>query len=75
MFSRALDINLPAGQTAFLWGPRKTGKSTYLKEKFPKSLRYDLLETDLQFRLSKEPHRLREEILAAGAAAAPPRAG
>ncbi len=70
MFSRALDINLPAGQTAFLWGPRKTGKSTYLKEKFPKSLRYDLLETDLQFRLSKEPHRLREEILAAGAAAA-----
>ena len=28
---------LPKGQTAFLWGARKTGKSTYLKINFPES--------------------------------------
>jgi predicted AAA+ superfamily ATPase len=28
---RILNIDLPSGQSAFLWGPRKTGKSTYLR--------------------------------------------
>jgi hypothetical protein len=28
---RVLQIVLPAHQSAFLWGPRKTGKSTYLR--------------------------------------------
>ena len=28
---RALQITLPAHQSAFLWGPRKAGKSTYLR--------------------------------------------
>jgi uncharacterized protein len=28
---RTLQITLPAHQSAFLWGPRKTGKSTYLR--------------------------------------------
>src|SRR5262249_1011359 len=44
---RALQITLPARQSAFLWGPRKTGKSTYLRSKFPDSLTFDLLQTDL----------------------------
>ncbi|GAH83940.1 unnamed protein product, partial [marine sediment metagenome] len=26
---RILDIKLPQKQSAFLWGPRKTGKTTY----------------------------------------------
>lgn len=59
---RTLDIDLPKGQSAFLWGPRKTGKTTYLLQKFPKSTRYDLLETDTLLRLSKEPHLLRQEV-------------
>lgn len=59
---RTLKIALPKGQSAFLWGPRKTGKTTYLLQKFPGSKRYDLLETDTFLRLSKEPHLLREEI-------------
>ncbi len=63
-YKRYLDLQLPAGQSAFLWGPRKTGKSTYLKSHFPDSVRYDLLETDLYLRLTKQPHLLREEILA-----------
>lgn len=65
-FDRALDLKLPPRQSAFLWGPRKTGKSTYLMKRFPRSRRYDLLETDLFLQLSKEPHRLREEILLMG---------
>ena len=61
---RILDINLPPRQSAFLWGPRKTGKSTYLKEKFPHSLMYDFLQTDLFLEFSKRPFLLREQLLA-----------
>lgn len=59
---RTLKINLPKGRSTFLWGPRKTGKTTYLLQRFPNSTRYDLLETDIFFRLSKEPYLLRQEI-------------
>jgi hypothetical protein len=31
---------------AFLWGARKTGKSTYLKQRFPESVCIDLLRSD-----------------------------
>ncbi len=44
---RALQMNLPAHQSAFLWGPRKVGKSTYLRSAFSGSLWFDLLQTDL----------------------------
>ncbi len=64
LFNRIIDLSLPKGQSTFLWGPRKTGKTTLLLEKFPKSLRYDLLQTDVFLRLSKEPFRFREELLA-----------
>lgn len=60
---RALKMDMPKEQSAFLWGPRKTGKSAYLHRHFPGSLGYDFLNTDLLLRLSKEPHRLREELL------------
>lgn len=63
-YSRYLKMNLSVGQSTFLWGARKTGKSFYLKRHFPDSVYYDLLETDLYFSLLKEPHLLREEILA-----------
>jgi len=43
---RILDIKLPQKQSAFLWGPRKTGKTTYLKNHFPDSLIFDFLKTD-----------------------------
>lgn len=60
---RILDIKLPAGQSAFLWGPRKTGKTTYLKSRFPDSLVYDFLKTDLFLEISKNPALLRERLL------------
>jgi len=63
---RILDIRLPTGQSAFLWGPRKTGKSTLLKQKFKNSIVYDFLRTDLFFDFSKRPSLLREQLLAKG---------
>jgi len=61
---RILKIDLPQGQSAFLWGPRKTGKTTYLREEFPRSLIYDFLKTDLVFEFAKRPSLFRERILA-----------
>lgn len=60
---RMLQMKLPRGRSAFLWGPRKTGKTTYLKTAFPNSLVFDFLETDLYFEFSKHPSRLRETLL------------
>lgn len=64
-FKRIITIQLPKGQSAFLWGARKTGKSTYLKTAFPDSRVYDFLKTDLMLELSKRPALLREQLLAA----------
>lgn len=61
---RVLKLKLPKGRSAFLWGPRKTGKTSYLKRHFPESLYYDFLKTDLFFELSKNPSLLRERLLA-----------
>jgi predicted AAA+ superfamily ATPase len=61
---RKLVMQLPRHQSAFLWGARKTGKSTYLKERFPDSLVFDFLKTDLFFEMSKNPSLLREQLLA-----------
>ncbi len=60
---RILDMRLPEGQSAFLWGARKTGKSSYLKAHYSTSIYYDLLNTDEHLRLVKAPHLLRQEIL------------
>jgi len=64
IIKRLLNISLPKHQSAFLWGPRKTGKSTYLKATFPNSLVYDFLQTDLFLEFSKKPSLLRERLLA-----------
>jgi len=64
MITRLLDMKLPRGQSAFLWGPRKTGKTTFLRAAFPKSLRYDLLQTDIFLEFVKRPFLLREQLLA-----------
>lgn len=64
LLDRRLEIELPEGQSAFLWGPRKTGKSTYLAARFSGSAVFDLLDTDLYFELSKRPALFREQVLA-----------
>jgi predicted AAA+ superfamily ATPase len=64
MFQRWLNIDLPERSSCFLWGPRQTGKSTLLRERFPHSRRYDLLLSDEYRRLLHQPALFREECLA-----------
>ena len=42
----------------FLFGPRGTGKSTWLQQVLPSALRLDLLDYSLFLELSRDPHRL-----------------
>ena len=46
----------------FLFGPRGTGKSTWLKTMYPDSLIIDLLEPDIFRSFSARPERLRELV-------------
>lgn len=67
-WTRLLSLDLPRGQSAFLWGARKTGKSTLLRTAFPQSLTYDFLKTDLALSFGARPALLREQLLARSAA-------
>lgn len=52
-----------ATSSAFLLGPRGTGKSTWIKHNFPDSIRYDLLNTSEVIRLSRQPSLLYDETI------------
>ena len=64
MYQRTLLLDLPPGQSAFLWGPRKTGKSTLLRHQFPDSARFDLLDTRLLLEFTRAPWTLSERVRA-----------
>lgn len=66
-YHRILEIALDDHNAAFLWGPRKVGKTTLLHHQFPTARFYDLLNTELKTRLLVRPALLREEVLAAKA--------
>ena len=57
----------PAGHF-FLFGPRGTGKSTWLRAAFPDAVRVDLLAPAQQRLYAARPERLREVASAPGAA-------
>ena len=68
-YKRKLDLDWhPNPQTgsaaAFLWGPRQTGKTTYLRDSFPGARWFDLLDGDLRAELSVRPALFRERLLA-----------
>ncbi|MGI4752393.1 MAG: hypothetical protein ACRYE8_01525 [Janthinobacterium lividum] len=63
MLNRQLKLNLPKEKSLFLWGARKTGKSTYLKKCFPNSFYIDLLHHSTFLRYSKSAGILKEEIV------------
>lgn len=60
--SRYLQLNLPEGQSAFLWGARKTGKSTFLKQQYPDSLFIDFLDSETFYLYKEKPYLLRELV-------------
>ncbi|MEN8263046.1 MAG: AAA family ATPase [Nitrospirota bacterium] len=51
-------------QSFFLFGPRGTGKSTFIKEAFPDALYLDLLQPDIYRSYNARPERLRESVFA-----------
>ncbi len=63
-YDRMLTIDLPEKQSAFLWGPRKTGKSTLLGDRFPHSARFDLLDTRLLLEFVRSPWSFSERVRA-----------
>lgn len=60
MYKRILEIENMLDEGNFLLGARQTGKSTLLQERFPDSICYDLLKSDLRKRFKKNPELLRE---------------
>ena len=53
--------NLPTG-SCFLFGPRGTGKTQWLKAEYPDSIYVDLLDSAVHNRLLAHPERLRDFI-------------
>ncbi|MGD9039735.1 MAG: AAA family ATPase, partial [Desulfobacteraceae bacterium] len=62
LIQRIQQINLPSDRSAFLWGPRKTGKTTLLCQQFPRAYWIDLLDYELFLSLSQRPKRLRQAL-------------
>ncbi len=62
--NRWLNIELPPNRSAFLWGPRRTGKTYWVKRHFPDSVFIDLLKTDLFADYASRPSLLRERYKA-----------
>ncbi len=59
-FKRILALNLPKQQSAFLWGPRKVGKSHWIKSNLPDAIVIDFLKTNVFADFISQPSLLRE---------------
>jgi len=57
---RLLTLKLPHRQSAFLWGPRKVGKTYWIRHEFPDAPLVDLLKTDVFADYASRPALLRE---------------
>lgn len=62
MFKRLLNIPLKNRKSFFLFGPRGTGKTTWLKHNLPDALFINLLESEQYNRLSANPGHIRQMI-------------
>lgn len=60
--NRLLNLRLPHNRSAFLWGPRKVGKSYWVHHSFCKGKEWviDLLQTDVFAEYAARPSLLRE---------------
>ena len=63
MYHRIFDIENRLDEAMFLFGGRQTGKSTLLKERFPKAVYIDLLKSDVRNRFKQHPEEFRESLL------------
>ena len=62
MFERLIKKPLESRKSFFLFGPRGTGKTTWLKHHLPDALFINLLQSEFYNRLSANPGHLRELI-------------
>ena len=62
MIERICPIGNELEDSIFLFGARQTGKSTFLRQKFPNSIYIDLLDTTLKGRFSRRPSLLYEML-------------
>lgn len=63
MYNRIVNLRKHPGKSFFLWGPRQTGKSFWLRRLYRDAMWVDLLKADEYRRYSTHPERIREEIL------------
>ena len=63
MYHRIFDIENRLDEAMFLFGGRQVGKSTLLKERFPKAVYIDLLNSELRNRYRQHPEEFRESLL------------
>ena len=57
---RLFQLRLPAKKSAFLWGPRKVGKTYWITHCLPDATLVDLLKTDVFADFASRPALLRE---------------
>ncbi|MCY4439109.1 MAG: ATP-binding protein [Deltaproteobacteria bacterium] len=62
MFERLIRKPLESRKSFFLFGPRGTGKTTWLKHRLPEALFVNLLQSEYYNRLSANPGHLRQLI-------------
>jgi len=62
MFPRRIDIPLKTRKSFFLFGPRGTGKTTWLRHHLPEALFINLLRSEHYNRLTADPGLIREMI-------------
>lgn len=63
MYQRIFEIEKLLDEGMFLFGARQTGKSTLLRERFPKAVYIDLLKSDVRNRFRQHPEEFRESLL------------
>lgn len=64
MFKRLLKVNKAKQKSFFLFGPRGTGKTSWVKQYFPEALYIDLLKHQDYLQLQSNPSKLENIVLA-----------
>lgn len=60
ILKRQFNLNLPCGKSAFLWGPRRVGKTYWIRHNLTDAIVIDLLKTDVFAEFASRPALLRE---------------
>lgn len=60
IIKRLFQLDLPSKRSAFLWGPRKVGKTYWIHHYLPRPTVVDLLKTDVFAEYASRPSLLRE---------------